>query len=224
MSRGTIDKGHGGKDPGAIGNGIKEKDITLMVGNDVVKILREHGVSITETRVIDKYVDLKVRSDISNKTNSDFFVSIHVNSFKDTKVNGLETFHFPNSIKGKKLAVAIHSQLVNDRIFKINRGVKTANFSVLRETKAPACLVELGFISNKGDVDILLRRNKDIAVSIAKGILEYLNIKYIPPKYNDNDIYYRVVTGSFKNKNEAIKRQDELKKKGYDSFLLPYKK
>lgn len=179
MNKIHLDFGHGGTDPGALGNGLKEKDLTLAIGKKVDAILKKHGLVIVNSRTTDTTVSLTTRSTKANKENVKIFISIHINAFKDPKANGVETFSYPGSKEGAKLAKAIQDELVKAKLFKTNRGVKTANFHVLRETKVPAALTELGFITNADDAHVLKTRQDDVANAVARGILNYLGIKHV---------------------------------------------
>lgn len=189
MTRVFIDPGHGGKDPGAIGNGLQEKDIVLKISLKVGEILKRHNVEVIYSRTADTFRELFDRANMANKVNADIFVSMHINAFTSTNVRGVETFSHTGSTRGAVLAKNIQDQLALDKIFTVNRGTKTANFAVLRLTNMPAVLVELGFISNYYDAEILRKKQSEIAESIAKGILNYLDIKYvennIAEKYED---------------------------------------
>lgn len=228
MASVTLDFGHGGKDPGATGNGLREKDIVLSVGLEVGKILERHKVKVTYTRKTDTFIDLAPRANIGNKANTDIFVSIHTNAFGQASAKGIETFSFPGSTNGRKLAGDIHSEILATKNYTVNRGLKTANFAVLRLSKMPAALIELAFITNRDDANLLKTKQSEFALAIAKGILKNLGIKYVEEKKvianNNNDGYYRVVVGSYKDKKNAEEQQKKLKEKGFDSFLAYYDK
>ena len=178
MTKVHLDFGHGGRDPGACGNGLREKDIVLAVGLKVRNILKRHKVGLSYSRTSDIYVSLNDRAIKANKSNADIFVSIHDNSATNKSARGVETFSFPSSKSGRKLANNIQTQIVKDKIFTKDRGIKTANFAVLRQTKMPSALIELGFISNNMDAKILKNKQDEMAESIAKGILANLDIEY----------------------------------------------
>lgn len=180
MAKAHIDFGHGGSDPGAIGNGLLEKDVNLNVGLEVVEILEEKGVEVTTSRTDDTFVSLGDRVKMANAAGADIFVSIHVNAASNVKARGIETFSYINSTSGgDKLAKNIHEELLKENIFITNRGLKTANFQVLRQSKMPAALTELGFISNKDDADIIRKKANQsrMAKAIAKGILKHLGVE-----------------------------------------------
>lgn len=176
MSKVVIDFGHGGADPGAVYNGRQEKDDVLMLGLMVGKDISRHGVGVQYTRSDDKTLSLAERSAIERVSGADCFLSIHRNATPGGK--GVETFCYPNSSKGNALATLIQNNIVNAGLATADRGVKTANFHVLRETKSPSALVEVGFIDSDEDNALFDARIVDYADAIAKGMLEYLGVVY----------------------------------------------
>src|SRR5699024_11068322 len=173
-----LDAGHGGKDPGAIGNGLKEKDVTLAITKKVGDELKRHGVKVGYTRTTDKTVALNRRGPLANNFGADIFVSIHTNAFGNSNAQGVETYSFPGSSKGRNLAKDIHNEIINAKLYTKDRGLKTANFAVLRQTRMPGALTEMAFITNKADSRLLKNKQNQFATAIAKGILKYLGIKY----------------------------------------------
>ena len=171
----ALDPGHGGKDPGAIGpGGTKEKDVVLAISHLVASRLIEKGYTAYMTRMNDDFVKLEDRAAFANAKSVDLFVSIHANASKNPFGNGTETYYYPNSVNGKKLATKIHNNLI--KLDLKDRGVKTANFAVLRLTKMPAALVETGFISHYTEEKQLNSekfRHK-VADAIMNGILDYI--------------------------------------------------
>ena len=178
MARLCFDYGHGGSDPGAVYMGRKESDDVLAVGREAARILRRHGVVVDETRTADVSLSLKARCDFENVGSFDYFISFHRNAFKPETAAGVETYTYLNpGAKSKGLAGKIQSALVD--VGFADRGVKEANFQVLRETKAPAVLIEIGFIDNSRDNALFDSKRADIASGIAKAILSQLGIKYM---------------------------------------------
>lgn len=226
MSRICLDYGHGGSDPGAIYKGRKEKDDVIRVGKVVATELRRHGVLVDETRTIDSTLSLKDRSDMENKKNYDYFISIHRNAFKSEQANGVETFTYTTqTAKAKGLADKIQKELVN--IGFTSRGVKKANFHVLRETKAPAVLVEIGFIDNTKDNEIFDSKFNEIVEGITRAILLQLGVKYkeatqSSPQSN-NQTLYRVMAGSYSVRENAETQVAKLKKAGFDATIMIFK-
>lgn len=176
----TIDAGHGGYDSGAIGvSGVREKDITLKLALKVGKILTSKGVNVNYTRTDDRYVELFKRAEIANKSKARFFVSIHINSSSSPSAHGTETYAFSEGGKSERLAGAIQRNLV-EAIGLTNRGVKFANYAVLRRTNMPAALTEVNFICNPKEEE-LLKNEKFLdkaAIGIAKGMMESLGRKW----------------------------------------------
>ncbi|HZJ76602.1 MAG TPA: N-acetylmuramoyl-L-alanine amidase, partial [Oscillospiraceae bacterium] len=136
-----IDPGHGGSDPGAVGpTGLKEKDINLDIAVNVKQILQRHGIDAVLTRRDDSKIELRARVRMANENRADYFISIHTNSSFNSIATGTETFAYPNSGLGTKLADAVQRALVNE-IKLADRGVKHESFFVLKNTKMPAILV-----------------------------------------------------------------------------------
>tara|TARA_B100000242_G_scaffold276195_1_gene231884 strand:- start:1188 stop:2273 length:1086 start_codon:yes stop_codon:yes gene_type:complete len=175
----VIDPGHGGIDPGAIGiGGIRETDVVLEVSKTVKKLLSEQGVKVWLTRKNEVDLDLPQRVAFANKLDSNIFVSIHANASRGKRrdINGLETFYYRGG-RGRLLAKRIQKQILRVSPGSPDRGVKQGRFYVIKNTKMPAVLVEIGFLTGKFDARRLEKpsHRKRIAYAIARGILEYLS-------------------------------------------------
>ncbi len=175
----VIDPGHGGPDPGAIGiGGIRETDVVLEVSKIVKNLLSEKGVKVRLTRTNDVDLDLPPRVSIANNTDADIFVSIHANASRGKRrdINGLETFYY-RGWRGRLLAKRIQKQILRVSPGSPDRGVKQGRFYVIKNTRMPAVLVEIGFLTGRLDARRLEKINhrKRLAYAIAKGILEYLD-------------------------------------------------
>ena len=218
MAKVWLDAGHGGNDPGALGSGLKEKDITLAITLKAGKELERHGVKVGYTRKNDKTVNLNSRGPLANKYGADVFVSIHTNAH-NSNAQGVETYSFPNSKNGARLAKLIQDEVLKAKLYTKNRGTKTANFAVLRQSKMPAALIETAFITNKQDAQLLKNKQSEFATAIAKGVLKYLGINYKPSNNSNSKELYKVQVGAFSNKANAEKLSNELKKKGYNNFI-----
>jgi len=174
-----IDPGHGGPDPGAIGiGGIRESDVVLDVSKIVKKLLSDKGVKVRLTRNSEIDLDLPPRVSYANRTGADIFVSIHANASRGKRrdINGLETFYY-RGWRGKLLAKRIQKHILRVSPGSPDRGVKQERFYVIKNTRMPAVLVEIGFLTGRLDarrLDKAIHR-KRIAYAIAKGILEYLS-------------------------------------------------
>ena len=175
----VIDPGHGGLDPGAIGiGGMRETDVVLEVSKIVKKLLSEKGVKVKLTRQNEVDLDLPPRVSFANNTDADIFVSIHANASRGKRrdINGLETFYF-RGWRGRLLAKKIQKQILRVSPGSPDRGVKQGRFFVIKNTKMPAVLVEIGFLTGRLDARRLEKtaHRKKIAYAIAKGIIEYLS-------------------------------------------------
>ncbi len=174
-----IDPGHGGPDPGAIGiRGIRETDVVLDVSKRVKQLLSEKGVRVRLTRKSEIDLDLPPRVLFANRTGADIFVSIHANASQGKKrnINGLETFYY-RGWRGRLLAKRIQKHILRVSPGSPDRGVKQGKFYVIKNTRMPAVLVEIGFLTGRLDARRLEQsmHRKRIAFAIAKGILEYLS-------------------------------------------------
>ena len=181
-----LDAGHGGKDPGAVGqSGLREKDVVLKITKLIEDNLKFNNIEVIMTRTTDIALgstisqDLSNRAKIANDNKVDIFVSIHNNAATDKKARGIETFSYRENTNGHNLSKIIQDNLIKDTQL-VNRGVKTENFAVLRQTNMAASLVEVCFISNNEE-EKLLNDNSFIeksANSISKSICEYFGINY----------------------------------------------
>lgn len=219
-----IDPGHGGTDSGAVGvNNLLEKDINLQVAKKVRDLLVKQGMQVKMSRETDKALSLEYRTNDANSWNANCFVSIHCNAYNGS-AKGIETYGY--STNTTDLANNIHPQVINTKAYTLNRGVKTANFYVLRNSKMRACLIELGFIDNLDDAKILLQKQDDLALGITKGIFQYMGIEYKPesddqkPPIIDENTFYRVVCGSFNNRVYAEEKIEELKSLGINDVFI----
>ena len=175
----VIDPGHGGPDPGAIGiGGLRETDVVLEVSKIVKNLLSEKGVKVRLTRINEVDLDLPPRVSFANNVDADIFVSIHANASRGKRrdINGLETFYF-RGWRGRLLAKRIQKQILRVSPGSPDRGVKQGRFYVIKNTKMPAVLVEIGFLTGRLDARRLEKaaHRKRIAYAISKGILEYLS-------------------------------------------------
>lgn len=169
----ALDPGHGGRDPGAIGaRGVKEADVNLMIAEQLSSLLVDK-YDVMITRPADVFVALPVRAESANSWGADIFISIHCNAASNPRARGIEVFHYLNSQKGQQLADCIYAGLEFVTGQK-GRGVREANFVVLRHTKMPACLVECGFVSNLEEEKLLA--TPSYRALLAKGIVVGLEV------------------------------------------------
>ena len=173
----VLDPGHGGSDPGGVGCGLQEEDIVLDVSLRAATLLRAEGITVAMTRTDDRFIELSARSSFANSRGATRFVSVHSNANAGTPATGTETFVYTSaSSASRNLGQEVQDDLIATWGLR-NRGLKTANFSVLRRTSMPAALAELAFI-NRCDPDAaLLGSNAErgrIAASLARSILASL--------------------------------------------------
>lgn len=187
----AIDPGHGGHDAGAVGHGYAEKTATLAISKYANNYFRNASMKTMMTRTTDKYVGLSERARMANRAGANLFISVHINSAGNDSATGLETYHFSVSNSSSKGALATYIQHRMLEAWNLrDRGVKAANFAVLRETSMPAVLVEAGFINNKHD-NYFIRtpvQQQKMGKAIYLGTLDYyyhyVGKKNILPLYN----------------------------------------
>lgn len=172
----VIDPGHGGARPGACYEDIMEKDIDLAVSLKLVSILQNQGFQVIMTRSTDVEIGLYERADLANAAGADVFVSLHSNAAENRPdYQGIYTYYHPSSNRGARLAQAIQTPLCQIT-GGIDRGIKDADFVVLRETDMCAVLVEMGFMTNHEELMNLTNDSYQqlLAQGIAQGIVDYL--------------------------------------------------
>lgn len=173
----VIDPGHGGSDPGAIGLGVKEKDVVLDIGLRMKKYFNQTPMTPILTREKDVFITLSNRGAFAAKNNADSFVSIHANALNGS-AQGQETFYYSavnqNTTQSKALATYIQERMQEAWGLR-DRGVKPGNYAVLRQNSVPAALAEIGFIDNKTDNAYIASstRKEQMAKAIFLGVLDY---------------------------------------------------
>lgn len=169
-----IDPGHGGKDPGAIGlGGVQEKDVILPISQYVAQYLQQQGIQTMMARTSDYFVSLQGRTDMANRAGADLFVSIHANSMGSGRpdISGLEVYYFGD----RGLSDAIHRSILKT-VNVGDRRVRKARFYVLRHSRMPSTLVEVGFVTGYDDSAKLTNPSyqRQMAQAIGRGIVEYM--------------------------------------------------
>lgn len=179
----VIDAGHGGKDLGTqtlTGPKAYEKYLSLSTAYILERYLKEMGFKTVMTRTDDTFVPLKDRAAFANERRPVLFVSVHYNAAENTSAHGIEVFYHksekdPDRVeKSKAVAGKVLEGVIATTEAK-SRGVKTANFVVIKETKMPAILVEGGFLTNSDEATKIRNGSylKQVAWGIATGIREY---------------------------------------------------
>lgn len=228
MAKVFIGVGHGGSDPGAVANGFKEKDLNLTVATYVKYTLDRHKVETKMSRVADTSEELNDKIRRCNAFNPDFAIDIHHNAGGG---DGAEAYHHYKGGKGKTYAENILAEVV--KIGQNSRGCKTKRnalgkdyFAFIRNTNAPAVIMECAFLDNKTDfaiVDTKAEQEK-MGLAIAKGILKTLGIAYVEekPVVPDTKVgkIYRVQVGAYSKKENAETMQKKLLAAGFDSIIV----
>jgi N-acetylmuramoyl-L-alanine amidase len=194
MSTIVLDAGHGGSDPGAVSGARLEKDDNLNLALAVQRRLEAGGQRVVMTRDRDVFVPLAERSAISDRNHADMFVSIHRNAATSPAANGVENFVYRNPTPRETQ----NAQTVLDEVVRAgvqsDRGVKRGDFAVLRNTRAPAMLLEMGFITNARDNQLFDQNFNAYADAITRGILRALGGAEGPP-VSPPSFRYTVVAG-----------------------------
>jgi N-acetylmuramoyl-L-alanine amidase len=188
-----IDPGHGGSDDGASGHSLKEKNITLDLGQRLAAALQKEQISCVLTRDEDKFVSLPDRVNLANSIPNSIFISLHCNYSDNSTAKGIEVYRcisksnadgvqvvsalgesFPIADLESELAQALDDTTTAE-LREENRGVKQANFFVVRNVEVPAVLVECGFLSNAEDAHRLgdPAYRQRLADALARGLISY---------------------------------------------------
>lgn len=201
----------------------------------VAEYLKYNGFDVCYTNTDINYdMSLQDRVKKEQTSRADIFISIHKNAIKgkwQSDAKGIETFIVSRGGRAEKLANCVHSNLIKDTSMK-DRKVKTANFYVIKYTKAPAILVELGFMDYEKEAWQMKSDwwYEKYAKAITKGVCSYFGVAYKEkPKEDfkketkeDKKILYRVMAGSYSNKENAEKQVEILKSKGINGVIMTY--
>jgi N-acetylmuramoyl-L-alanine amidase len=175
----VIDAGHGGKDPGAISpNGFYEKTVNLDVALALTELLKKEGFRVIMTRSTDVFIELEERANIGSRNKAVLFISVHADSCATSSINGFSVYVSRQpDWQSMKLADSISSQMTKTGIQ--NRGRKEADFKVLKLSKCPAVLIEMGYLSNYWEANQLKDKDRQqkIATAITGGIINYFGGK-----------------------------------------------
>lgn len=179
----AIDAGHGPNTPGkrSPDGSLREFQFNSAVAKYLISLLHEYeGVETLSVFADDVDVPLFMRTNIANDRKADLYLSIHANASGDTwsDAEGIETYIYATGGIAEEVAKTIHPILVA-RTKRKDRGVRVANFHVLRETKMPAVLFECGFMTNKQEVELLKsdEYRRKVAEALAEGVAEYYHLK-----------------------------------------------
>lgn len=228
MAKVFIGVGHGGTDSGAVANGFKEKDLNLAIALACRDVLKRHNVNVLLSREKDENDTLNKEIKECNAFNPDLAIDIHNNAGGG---DGAEAFYHHKGGKGKTLANNVLNEIVkigqNSRGAKIRKNILGKDYyGFIRETKAPAVIVECAFLDNKTDIQVIdtAAEQAKMGEAIAKGILKTLGIAYIEPVVNKPvesvKKLYRVQVGAYATKGNAVKMQNKLKAAGFEAIIV----
>ncbi len=232
----AIDNGHGKNTAGkrVPDDSMREWDFNHATAKYLNEELKYNNFKTLMVSDTSEDTPLKTRTNKANNAKVDLFVSIHANAYLGTwgNAHGIETFAYKSNTKGDKLAKLVQEELIKATKLT-DRGVKYNNLHITRETTMPAILCECGFMDNKDEAKLLKSDSyrKTCAKAICKGFCRYFNIEYKDkdatksPETNVNkNMFYRVVSGSYLNKDLANQEVQELKKNNIDTFLDIFEK
>ncbi|WP_431805023.1 N-acetylmuramoyl-L-alanine amidase [Halobacillus andaensis] len=172
----TLDPGHGGTDPGAIGvNSIYEKDVNLSTAQRTYDQLSDAGATVTMTRSGDQYVDLDERVNISHSYDTDAFISFHYNASASSSARGISSYYHDDN-KDSSWARTMQNQLAG-KTDRQNDGVFQEDFRVVKDNHAPAVLLELGFLTNQEEAEVVQTDSyqSTVADAITEGAIDYFD-------------------------------------------------
>lgn len=222
-----LDPGHGGSDAGAVANGLQEKHLTLQIAKNIESILKNEyeNVTIRMSRTGDQTVSLSARTNAANSWGADFYLSVHINAGGGT---GFESFVYPYAPnRTRNEHEDIHTEIMKQVDFR-DRGMKEANFHVLRETNMSAVLTESGFIDTVADANKLKDPNyiQRVARGHVNGLAKALGLKKKTvsqpapqPNPGRGNSLYKVQLGAFKDRGNAEDLVNRAKKAGFDVFI-----
>jgi N-acetylmuramoyl-L-alanine amidase len=215
-----IGVGHGGSDPGAVANNVREKDLNLSIALACRDLLVKHGVAVKMSRTKDENDTLSSEIKECNAFSPDLAVDIHNNAGGG---DGAEAFYHYGGGKSKTLAENILAEIVkvgqNSRGAKIRKNSNGKDYyGFIRETSCPAVIVECAFVDNAEDLKILATEGKrqSVGEAIARGILKTLG-KEIQA---ERDTLYRVQVGAYLVKANAEAMHKKLRAIGFDAFIV----
>ena len=227
MAKVFIGVGHGGSDPGAVANGFYEKDLNLSIALACNEELVRHSVSVLMSRTKDENDTLEQEIRECNAFNPDYAIDIHNNAGGG---DGAEAYYHYAGGSSKTLADNVLAEIVaigqNSRGAKIKKNSAGRDyFGFIRETIAPAVIVECAFVDHKTDIQIIdtEAERKTMGIAIAKGILKTLGIPYKAPTVAapvTAGKLYRCQCGAFAVRSNAENLQKKLKAAGFDAIIV----
>jgi N-acetylmuramoyl-L-alanine amidase len=225
-----IDAGHGGKDSGATGHGIYEKDVVLKIAKKMESLLNQYeNVQVEMSRESDQTLSLSERTKKANNLNADVLISVH-NNGHTSDAKGFESFRYLTTDSGTvALQNVMHSEIMKaiGKYNVVDRGKKSANFHMLRESKMKAVLTENLFITSSSDNKLLKDGSflDDIAEGHVNGLVAFFGLKKKntstpqPDQPTKDEKLWKVQVGAFSEKENAEELANDLFKQGYRPFI-----
>lgn len=211
MPKVFLSAGHGGTDPGAVANGLVEKNINLNALLACQEVLTKYGVTTVCSRTTDVNDPVAQEVKEANASKADLAISFHANAGGG---DGFEVYYFSNSTKGKKLATLCEKYV--KELGQNSRGIKKGDhLQFVKKTNMTSVLVESFFVDNAKDKTIgdTIAEQKEFGVAYAKAILEYFGIKH-------TDTLYRVQVGAYSSKSNAEQMAKNLQKAGFGAIIV----
>jgi N-acetylmuramoyl-L-alanine amidase len=205
----VVDAGHGGKDDGAVGNGLYEKNITLKLAQEIKELSSQYGIDVVLTRNNDAYMSPQEKSNFSNTQNADALISVHVNAELHSQQSGFEVVLSSKNTKftdnSQVLGSAILQSLSSD--FKIQQALqqKKVGIWVLDQSNIPSALIECGYLTNASDANNLKDDAKIelMAKNILQGVATYANNSF------DKSKLYEIKSSALKDTNNPMQLKSE---------------
>lgn len=220
MSKVFLGVGHGGNDSGAV-KYLVEKTINLEIAMHCRNLLLSNGVRVMLSREKDENDPLTEEIQECNSFSPDLAVDIHSNAGGG---DGFEAYYYHGGGKSKELAKNIEKEVIS--IGQNSRGLKTKlnaqgqdYFGFIRQTKAPAVIVEGFFVDNEIDSKENQNKLKEFGEAYARAILKTLGVKEISPNEIDTEKFFKVQVGAFKDKKHADNLKNNLNNLGFEAFI-----
>lgn len=224
-----LDAGHGGKDSGAVGNGLYEKNVVLDLAKRIeAKLKQYNNVQVLQSRTTDVFLELSERANKANQLGADCFISLHLNANENVTAKGFETYIWNGSVGPDTIAF---QNVLHNEIFRQigpntrDRGKKRADFAVLRESNMIALLGENLFVSSASEASLLKTTTflEKLAQGYVTGLERYYGlIKETRPPTNPTPVtetLWQVIAGTFSTRENAERQVEKLKVDGYSAYI-----
>jgi N-acetylmuramoyl-L-alanine amidase len=226
----VISAGHGGKDSGAVGNGLREKDANLAIALACRDYLNDNyeGHKLVLPRDRDVFVSLPARRDLTASVKADRYISIHNNAYSNPTANGFDTHLSTGPLYA---ATKRYRDFMHDTVYEYvktlgvrDRGKKFTNHDVTRMMPCPTVVMEYMFVTNPREAELLKNPQvlKQLGIHTAIGVAKDLGLprkQSAPTPPPQTDVWYRVFAGSWRTRAYAENAVEKLKRAGYDAFI-----